>query len=58
VDLYRGRWNATIFPAGEYDAVFGPATLNLQPDVTYLVFAVGSLENETFDLLVEPVAAP
>jgi hypothetical protein len=55
VDLYRGYWNATIFPAGADDAVFGPATLNVQRDTVYFVFAVGSLGSGTFDLIVEAI---
>jgi hypothetical protein len=57
VDLYRGYWEATLYPAGSYDAVFGPVTLGIQRDTVYLVFAVGSLANGTFDLIVEPFAA-
>jgi hypothetical protein len=54
VDIYRGYWNATLYPAGAEDPVFGPVTLGVSPDTVYLVFAVGSLANGTFDLFVEP----
>jgi hypothetical protein len=54
VDLYRGYWNTTLYPAGADDPVFGPVTLTVQRDMVYLVFAIGSLANGTFDLFVEP----
>jgi len=55
ITLLPGRWGVSLFPAGGDDAVFGPASLTVQPQKTYLVFAVGSLTNETLTLLVEPV---
>ena len=48
-DRTWSRWNT----------LFGPVPLMLDPDVIYLVYAVGSLTNETFTLLVqttEPMA--
>lgn len=52
VKLLRGSWDVSIFPAGGDEAVFGPATVALDAKATYLVYAVGSLANETFTLLV------
>lgn len=51
-----GPWQVSIAPAGGDTPVFGPASLFLKPYATaYLVFAVGSLDNETFTLLVKPI---
>jgi hypothetical protein len=52
VNLLRGSWDVSIFPAGDDEAVFGPATVALDSGATYLVYAVGSLANDTFTLLV------
>ncbi len=52
IPLFAGSWDASIRPAGSRDTVFGPATLPLQGDTVYLVYAVGSLSNETFTLLL------
>lgn len=57
VDLYPGFWNAKIYLAGSDDPVFGPATLRVRRNTVYFVFAVGSLANETFGLIVEPLEA-
>jgi hypothetical protein len=55
-DFRAGPWMVSIAPAGSDTPVFGPVRLFLKPYVTaYLVFAVGSLENETFTLLVKPI---
>jgi hypothetical protein len=57
-DVWIGRWKATIFPTGDDTAVFGPAELKLRRNRSYSVYAVGSLENETFDLIVHPIRIP
>ena len=50
--VWRGLWNASIRAAGTRTTVFGPAPLDLQDRTTYLVYAVGSLTNETFTVLI------
>ncbi len=52
IDLFGGGWNASIRPAGTRSSVFGPAQLDLAPDTVYLVYAVGSLTNGTFTVLI------
>ncbi len=54
-ELRAGRWKLSIAPAGAADPVFGPVKLKLKPFTAYLVYAVGSLENGTFTLLIEAV---
>ncbi len=50
--LWRGSWDASISPAGSRSPVFGPVTLDLQDRTVYLVYAVGSLANDTFTVLL------
>ena len=50
--LWRGSWDASISPAGTKTPVLGPVTLDLQDRTVYLVYAVGSLTNSSFTLLV------
>lgn len=50
--LFRGSWDASISPAGIKNPVFGPVTLDLQDRTAYLVYAVGSLANDSFTVLL------
>jgi Domain of unknown function (DUF4397) len=52
-----GEYSVGIFAAGTNTAVFGPATLNLKPRTVYLAFAVGSLQNDTFRVLIKDIPA-
>jgi hypothetical protein len=60
-DLRPGAYAVSIFPAGEDEAVFQiPETQDDRPLVTHphtsqIVYAVGSLENETFTVLVQAI---
>ncbi len=49
-----GSLTLQIAPAGSGRSIFN-RVVRLRPGLTYLVFAVGSLENGTFELIVEPV---
>ena len=59
VDVRPGAYAVTLFPAGEEEPVFQvPATPEDDPFVTHphrsqIVYAVGSLENETFSLMIQ-----
>ncbi len=46
-----GFWKISIAPAGSNNPVFGPVKLRLKNRNAYFVYAVGSLENETFTVL-------
>jgi hypothetical protein len=50
--LYRGSWDVTIAAAGTDDVVFGPVTLDLEGGTAYLAYAVGTLESNTFTVLL------
>jgi hypothetical protein len=55
VELRPGNWSATIFPAGIDEAVLGPATLKLRPYRAYFIYAVGSVEADTFTLIANEI---
>ena len=50
--LFRGGWDTSIRAAGTSTTVFGPAELDLERRTAYLVYAVGSLTNNTFTVLI------
>jgi hypothetical protein len=54
-NVWPGRWEVSIAPAGSSDPVFGPVALKVRPFRTYLIYAVGSVDTGSFTLLVEPV---
>lgn len=51
-----GSVSVSVAPAGETDAVLGPADLDLAPGASYAVYAIGSLEDDSLDLLVQQVS--
>jgi hypothetical protein len=53
LDLRPGSYAVTIFPAGTFDPVFQVQPFVTNPGVSQIVYAVGSLTNETFTLLVQ-----
>ncbi len=55
VDVRPGRYSATIAPAGDLTPVFGPASLVLKPKVLNIVYAVGSLSDGSFRLLIQSI---
>jgi uncharacterized surface protein with fasciclin (FAS1) repeats len=48
---WPGMWNVSILPAGQNTPVFGPVELTLGAEKAYFLYAVGSLENNTFTVL-------
>lgn len=54
IDLRAGNYKGFIAPAGSSTPVF-EAAMRLKPRTTYLVFAVGSLSNGTFTVLMKAV---
>lgn len=58
-DLRPGDWYLTISASGAPDVkVVDNATVSFQPFKAYLVLAVGSLQNSTFELLTKVVDLP
>jgi hypothetical protein len=55
VNQVPGEWMVTIFPAGSPDPVFGPFSFTLERFTAHFVYAVGSLQNGTFQLLVQEI---
>jgi hypothetical protein len=54
-EIRPGDWDVTVFPAGELDPVFGPATLTLKPFTGFFVHAVGTPANGTFTVIVHVI---
>jgi hypothetical protein len=54
-DVFAGSYSATIFPAGSSDAVFGPAGVRVKVGEVLIVYAVGSLADESFGLLTQTI---
>lgn len=54
IDVRAGAWKGFIAPANTSTPVF-EAAMTLKPRTTYLVFAVGSLTNGTFTVLMKAV---
>lgn len=52
-----GSYSVGVAPAGETDPVLGPADLALEEGAAYAVYAYGSLEDDSLDLIVQPIAA-
>lgn len=48
-----GTYSVAVAPAGTTDAVLGPTDLALEAGTAYTVYAVGSLDDESLDLLVD-----
>ena len=55
--LFRGAWDVSILPAGGNTPVFGPTRLKFKSNKAYLAYAVGSLTNKTFTVLLTSTSA-
>jgi hypothetical protein len=53
IEAREGEAQVSIAPAGSSTPVFGPISLTVEQRKRYLVFAVGSVTNNTFTLLVK-----
>jgi hypothetical protein len=51
----QGDWTIALYPAGEPDPVFGPIPFMAQRFTAQFIYAVGSLENGTFQPLVQEI---
>jgi hypothetical protein len=55
-DLPAGSIEAAVAPTGTTDAVLGPAPVDLAEGVNTIVYAIGSLDDDTLDLLVQTIS--
>jgi hypothetical protein len=58
VTLSGNVWKARIFAAQDGPKVLGPLKLKLTGGLVYVVYAVGTFANGTFDLLVQAIPIP
>lgn len=54
-DVPAETYQVDLVPAGQSTVVFGPVDLTLQPGVATIVFAVGSLQQGNFQLLIQTI---
>lgn len=54
-EVPAGTIEAAVALAGETDPVLGPAEVNLDEGVNTIVYAIGSAEDDTLDLLVQTI---
>jgi hypothetical protein len=54
-DVDAGTYSVSIAPAGQATAVFGPLSLTLNAGTNYIVYAVGSLQQNNFRLLIQQI---
>ena len=57
-DLWPGRLKAKIYPAGSWSPVFESPRLPFYPNESTIVYAIGSLADGTFGLLVQKIELP
>jgi hypothetical protein len=55
-DVPAGTYSVAVAPEGTTDAVLGPTDLTLDAGTAYFVYAIGSAEEESLDLLVQTVS--
>ena len=48
-----GDYSVSVVPAGSDKAVLGPASLSLKSGMSYVVYAIGSAQQNSLDLLVQ-----
>jgi hypothetical protein len=57
-EIWPGRLRAKIYPAGSRDAVFTTPLVPFRPNESTIVYAIGSLADETFGVLVQKIDLP
>jgi hypothetical protein len=55
-DLPAGTYSAAVAATGTTDPVLGPVDLTLEAGTAYFVYAIGSLEGQNLDLLIQTVS--
>ena len=54
-EVRPGTWYVSLAPAGIPTTVVGPVAVELEPFTAYLIYAVGSLTNNTFTFIIKPI---
>jgi hypothetical protein len=54
-DVPAGTYSAAVAATGTTDPVIGPATLTLEAGTAYFVYAIGSLEDQTLELVTQTI---
>ncbi len=55
-DVDAGTYSVDLTPAGQGTAVFGPVDLTVNPGVSTIVYAIGSLEGGSFRLATQSIS--
>lgn len=55
-EVPAGTYEAAVAPEGTTDPVLGPTDLTLEEGTNTIVYAIGSLDDDNLDLLVQPIA--
>ncbi len=55
-EVPAGTYEAAVAPEGTTDPVLGPTDLTLEEGTNTIVYAIGSLDEDSLDLLVQPIS--
>jgi hypothetical protein len=55
-EVPAGTYEAAVAPEGSTDPVLGPTDLTLEEGTNTIVYAIGSLDEDSLDLLVQPIS--
>ena len=55
-EVPAGTYEVAVAPEGTTDAVLGPTDLTLEDGVSHIVYAIGSVDDENLDLLVQTIS--
>ncbi len=55
VDLWAGELNGMLYPAGSTEPAFSSGTVVFEPGINYIVYAIGSLFDDSFTLFIQTI---
>jgi hypothetical protein len=55
-DVPAGTYQVAVAPEGTTDPVIGPTDLTLEEGVNHIVYAIGSLDDDSLDVLVQTIS--
>jgi hypothetical protein len=56
LDVPAGSYNVAVSAAGDDQAVLGPADFDLAEGTSYIVYAIGALDDGSLDLLIQTIS--